>query len=641
MRSSTLPIEREYRVRLGAVLLGMKLIPLPDSQMSLSRPEIDVEAIAVQDLETIHASFYPASSLTAASEALLDNGDGPYEEFARRKVEGRIAELENEARALKTCLNATTITGRLPPEILSRVFLALISSAPTTGHISQRISWIRVTHVCRRWRAVALTFPALWSNITIAHDAWTQLMLCRSKEAPLSVELDIRGARCDNTTFKALLSKIFRNGNRLCSVKLCVTDPDMLSDFPASIPRLQQLILTGNFVYGRKTQLPVHILAGDAPKLTRLEVVGFSLSWKVLPSAPKLALLKLTQHPPCGKLCPSALADSIGRMPQLQSLDITNLLPSGLAGPLPQPIHLPAIQSFSITDDFQAAANFLKSCTPFQAQTINIVMSGTNTTAEAVDAFFASVATLRKVDIVDESKAQPGMQALHLKCMDYANPNLTLEAHYRPYDPKVNPPPDLRISVPISRAMVPQVVSSFAERFDVSTIHWLTIALGDASCLGGLWKDVFSPLERLETLQFIGGATVFGFVSAMAEKWAKSIFKTTSRSSRSSSRSFFPALSTIRCRGVDFDIDGEGLGTENAADLARLLKRWPRAHPLREIHLNVCRNFTSDDYVRIKDKSPGLTVKWDGIEDIDEEEDDYDFESDDDSDYYFQHGFYF
>ncbi|KAI0043904.1 hypothetical protein FA95DRAFT_1597698 [Auriscalpium vulgare] len=60
----------------------------------------------------------------------------------------------------------------IPPELLSRVFHFLVSIDPprrrTMSYMyltSFELGWIGVTHVCRRWRLVALDNPALWANI--------------------------------------------------------------------------------------------------------------------------------------------------------------------------------------------------------------------------------------------------------------------------------------------------------------------------------------------------------------------------------------------------------------------------------------------------------------------------------------------
>lgn len=47
---------------------------------------------------------------------------------------------------------------------------------------------MKVTHVCRHWRAVALDYPFLWGNITYELGTqWTMLMMERAKYATISI----------------------------------------------------------------------------------------------------------------------------------------------------------------------------------------------------------------------------------------------------------------------------------------------------------------------------------------------------------------------------------------------------------------------------------------------------------------------
>lgn len=52
-------------------------------------------------------------------------------------------------------------------------------------------SWIRITHVCRWWRFVALSSPLLWSHIAVFDKDATIEMLKRSGDVPLVVSLNL------------------------------------------------------------------------------------------------------------------------------------------------------------------------------------------------------------------------------------------------------------------------------------------------------------------------------------------------------------------------------------------------------------------------------------------------------------------
>ncbi|TFY78744.1 hypothetical protein EWM64_g5264, partial [Hericium alpestre] len=79
-----------------------------------------------------------------------------------------------------------SISGRVPPETLSEIFLYCAPSKDQSpaGTIP---TWMSITHVCRRWRAVALAHAAFWTTITCQNAPLTRLMLERSRNATVSV----------------------------------------------------------------------------------------------------------------------------------------------------------------------------------------------------------------------------------------------------------------------------------------------------------------------------------------------------------------------------------------------------------------------------------------------------------------------
>lgn len=83
---------------------------------------------------------------------------------------------------------------RLPPELLSAIFLAYATSVREDYTHSWRevqpYLWVQVTHVCRYWRDVALDCAVLWSWVVPVSEACTQAMLSRSRQAPLTVNLN-------------------------------------------------------------------------------------------------------------------------------------------------------------------------------------------------------------------------------------------------------------------------------------------------------------------------------------------------------------------------------------------------------------------------------------------------------------------
>src|ERR1700733_8430654 len=94
------------------------------------------------------------------------------------------------ARSLLTRRNALVPISLLPPEILARVFHLLVHEEwPLAG--LRNLGWIKVTHVCRHWRQIALDHSTLWGKIwgTPINAKWISEMLARAKNAPLDIEL--------------------------------------------------------------------------------------------------------------------------------------------------------------------------------------------------------------------------------------------------------------------------------------------------------------------------------------------------------------------------------------------------------------------------------------------------------------------
>ncbi|TCD66270.1 hypothetical protein EIP91_001599 [Steccherinum ochraceum] len=95
---------------------------------------------------------------------------------------------------------SSLINSRIPPELLSAIFALLVKECALSsvhkvaaGAPSLIHNWLSCTHVCRRWRLVALECSSMWSYVFIGLPrtslASVQTMLTRSREAPLTVSV--------------------------------------------------------------------------------------------------------------------------------------------------------------------------------------------------------------------------------------------------------------------------------------------------------------------------------------------------------------------------------------------------------------------------------------------------------------------
>ncbi|KAF7368131.1 F-box domain-containing protein [Mycena sanguinolenta] len=85
------------------------------------------------------------------------------------RLKNRLRELKDERTALSEFHSQNTRiispVRRIPAEILGEIFSWTLPSMHE-GFDTEECPWV-LTHVCRRWRAVALSTPSLWSLITI------------------------------------------------------------------------------------------------------------------------------------------------------------------------------------------------------------------------------------------------------------------------------------------------------------------------------------------------------------------------------------------------------------------------------------------------------------------------------------------
>jgi len=116
---------------------------------------------------------------------------------ARMQVEVDIARSLSILSRLRDRMNLLAdLSRRLPEEIMTEIFIQYrsilkdaSSSAELCSSTTTFYAFIRVTHVCRHWRRIALSFPRLWSYILVPRNVeFTEELLFRSKEVPLTVD---------------------------------------------------------------------------------------------------------------------------------------------------------------------------------------------------------------------------------------------------------------------------------------------------------------------------------------------------------------------------------------------------------------------------------------------------------------------
>lgn len=106
----------------------------------------------------------------------------------RKPLDDRLEIPVSTRYRLNRQINDRVLAARLPPELLCRIFAYCVPTTLAHPRSKSRrdACWIGFSQVCRRWRAVALADPWLWTVLDLSGQSiWTETMMARSRSLPL------------------------------------------------------------------------------------------------------------------------------------------------------------------------------------------------------------------------------------------------------------------------------------------------------------------------------------------------------------------------------------------------------------------------------------------------------------------------
>jgi hypothetical protein len=197
---------------------------------------------------------------------------------AQTDIDSDIKRLDDCVSALKSRRNLLCRISRLPPEVLSEVFLVIAEQLQAQERFKADFKWITITHVCRLWRHIALQHGRLWGKIDTARPDRTGVFVDRSKGAPLAVR----------ETFASSLAELpvdftdpsCRYRELHLRAKEGQLGPNVLHilNSPVHAPVLESLVLEVSDNFPEYT-LPPTVFDYKAPALTRLHLHNVRLEW--------------------------------------------------------------------------------------------------------------------------------------------------------------------------------------------------------------------------------------------------------------------------------------------------------------------------------------------------------------------------
>ncbi|KAI0349525.1 hypothetical protein OH77DRAFT_1431987 [Trametes cingulata] len=212
----------------------------------------------------------------------------------RRLVEQAISDGERYVLFFRGYLNGMALIARLPPELLSEVFLHIVrwafediaASYYLSSGGSRFYTWITVSHVCRAWRAVALGTPRLWSHIVLTRSPVFVEVFKRSKKAPLVVLAPVPSLARQTAE---LLNHVLLEPARLQDLRLYAPAHIVRSTckkLTGPLPLLENVILADHsypvsgYTEDSDALPPPTSFCAPLSKLRSLEICRLAMSWQ-------------------------------------------------------------------------------------------------------------------------------------------------------------------------------------------------------------------------------------------------------------------------------------------------------------------------------------------------------------------------
>ncbi|KAH8113809.1 hypothetical protein DFH11DRAFT_1727331 [Phellopilus nigrolimitatus] len=216
----------------------------------------------------------------------------------------------------------------LMPELLSSIFLKLMSHLTRGDEDGDPYAWLYVTEVCKLWHDVALSCPALWSSISPSFKPEViEMLLKRSKSSLLDIDLDISPKRIkSHETAEKIISLVNRTHDRTGQLEIRVWDGIIplvhISDI--SFPRLQDLRINCYALTGLPLKIPGDLLPNDLRSLKKVSLEFCQTAWNapIFAGLTSLSLCFVSGFEPSNTLNMNSLLTILEKCPALEELSL-------------------------------------------------------------------------------------------------------------------------------------------------------------------------------------------------------------------------------------------------------------------------------------------------------------------------------
>ncbi|KAG6844779.1 hypothetical protein H0H87_003897 [Tephrocybe sp. NHM501043] len=553
----------------------------------------------------------------------------------RHLIDREMQRLEDSIRLLKSRRNVLAPISRLPPEMLAKIFAFRVADSIES---TNPLEWIRVSHVSRYWRAVALDCPRLWGNLVFSRPRWSEEMLKRSKMAGLVVKADLS---CITPRIFEAVRLALLHGPRIHHLQLragSATIERLLTTKSLELPMIHSLSLAvprvTRFGTDEGFTIPDAISSGEAPYLRRLELQKVNIAWD---SNLLKGLTHLTIHDIATSLRPSTdqLMDALERMPALQVLDLQDALPQSPTEP-PSSARFLALNELThlvITSTVPECSNFLARLSIPASARVQMSCSGTEATGGDFSGIMKIISNPRGAAYRQESKV--GLPERKITRVLHIHHEAPISLIVRGWTNALSPQeafthvnePDIQLHLSwhySAQTKVDYITTAICRSIPIAHLRSLRL-----THVNGItpktWIGNFGFLPKLHSVH-VAGDSAHTLIAALREEVPIELTSPVTpggmlgvrrpglRRRRSAIPSvYFPHLTTLTMEDVSFE-EHAGIPSNPVFENLQncLMERSERKSEIQELYLREC-NHLYEEHV---DDLRGLvtTLDWDGIE---------------------------
>ena len=255
------------------------------------------------------------------------------EEPALQAIEADIEHHSKLLVGLRRRRNSFVRLNRLPPELLTEIFLycrdedwdlPINSETAKCRATSPCFRWIFVTAVCNHWRQLALKTPRLWSDINLQYPKFATYSLQLAKQSPLCLQ-----TTGFSTSERSILDDVVSNDlRRVWSIwweipyGMNYKGEPLSAESSIVFSQLRNMFVA--FGHGASNILPIFANI-DFPAIQTLHLVNCVEKLPPCLLAPTLETLSLVDNRESLYILPVELTTYLSRMSQLTSIELRGI----------------------------------------------------------------------------------------------------------------------------------------------------------------------------------------------------------------------------------------------------------------------------------------------------------------------------